>query len=358
MKSLRVGIVGCGAISRVYLEQLGNGQWPQVRVVACADLDHSRAKASADKYGVTALGVDELIHSPEVDLVLNLTIPQAHFPIGMKAVRAGKHYYSEKPFTMSATEAKELLDEAMKHGVSTGCAPDTFLGSGIQTAIAAIDAGRVGSPVSVLGFMFTRGHERWHPSPEFYYKRGGGPLWDMGPYYLTAMVAMLGQVKEVFGVEDRTFDERTITSEPLRGQKIQVEVATHVTTLLRFASGATGALITSFDTEDPQLPNITVVGTEGTLIVPDPNTFGGVPLWRAGRETEEIAPVHEYSMNCRGIGVADMAAALQSGRPARARGQLAAHVTEIMDKVGKSAAEGTWQKVSAVERPAPFAGEL
>lgn len=328
---MNIGIIGCGNISGIYLKNFSAGLWPHVRLKACADLDPAKALAAAEKHpGVRALTVEELLADPEIGLVLNLTIPQAHHPVGLACVRAGKHHYSEKPMALTSEQAAELKREAAAHGVRLGCAPDTFLGAGIQTAVRAVKDGMIGQPVAAMGHMICRGHESWHPAPTFYYQPGGGPMMDMGPYYLTAMVAILGKIRSVKSINRKTFPTRTITSEPLKGTVVPVEVDTHISTLLEFESGAVGTLITTFDGVNPGLPPIMLSGTEAGLRVPDPNTFGGdVVLVKPGEEIK-LPHTNEYTEDSRGLGVADMVQAIESGTPHQANDDLAAHVLQVM----------------------------
>jgi predicted dehydrogenase len=277
--------------------------------------------------------------------------------VAQAAIAHGKSVYSEKPLALNTTDGKAILDQASEAGVRVGCAPDTFLGGGLQTCRKLIDDGWIGTPVAASAFMMSHGHEHWHPSPEFYYQRGGGPMFDMGPYYLTALVSLLGPVKRVTGATRTTFPERTITSQPKFGQKIQVETPTHVVGLLDFEQGAVATIITTFDVWSAELPRIEIYGTQGTLSVPDPNTFGGpVRLRRAGStEWQEIPIPFQYTANSRGIGVADMAHAIASGRDHRANGDLAYHVLEIMETIHVASDKGQHQMLaSTVARPAIF----
>jgi len=331
---MKIGIIGCGNISGIYVKNFTSGLWPHVTLSACADLDSAKAEAVAAAHpGVRALSVEALLADPEIGLVLNLTIPQAHHTVGLACVRAGKHHYSEKPMALTSGQAAELQREAAARRVRLGCAPDTFLGAGIQTAVKAVKDGLIGQPVAAMGHMFCRGHESWHPAPAFYYQQGGGPMMDMGPYYLTAMVAILGKIRSVQAMNRRTFPTRTITSQPLKGTVVQVDVDTHVTALLDFECGVVGTLVTSFDGVNLGLPPIMLGGTDAGLRVPDPNHFGGdVVLVKKGEES--ILPyVNSYSENSRGLGVADMVGAIESGQPHQASGVLAAHVLDIMQEI-------------------------
>lgn len=350
----RVGIIGCGNIFPQYYR--GCSAFEILEVVACADIDPERAQARAAEYGIKALSVEELIHSPEIDIVVNLTIPAAHAEVSLRVIEAGKHVHEEKPFALTRDEGRALLEAAHARGVRIGCAPDTFLGGGIQTCRKLIDDGWIGTPVAATAFMLSHGPESWHPNPDFYYKVGGGPMFDMGPYYLTALVSLLGPVQRVSGSARISFSERTATSQALYGRRIGVEIPTHVAGVMDFASGAVGTIITSFDVWAHNLPRIEIYGSEGSLSVPDPNTFGGpVLVRRAGAENwSEIPLTHSGSVG-RGIGVADMAYALRSGRPHRANGELAYHVLDLMYAFHDSSETGAHVVVqSAPDRPAPL----
>jgi predicted dehydrogenase len=275
-----------------------------------------------------------LLSDPEIDLVVNLTIPNVHASVCIQALEAGKHVYVEKPLAVTREEGQRILHMAEAKGLRVGCAPDTFLGTGIQTCRQLIMNGEIGTPLSAVAFMMIPGHEHWHPDPEFYYHVGGGPMFDMGPYYLTAFVELLGPIQEISGVTKMAFQQRTITSQPKSGQKINVEVPTHVTGSLRFVKGPVVTMITSFDimAGTSPLPYIEIYGSLGTLRVPDPNTFvGPVLLKRIGQDQwEEISLTSPYEFNSRGIGVVEMANAILHGGKHRANGELAYHVLEAM----------------------------
>jgi predicted dehydrogenase len=354
---LKLGIVGCGKISNAYFT--GCRQYPFLEIVACADLDVARAEAKAAEHGggVRGCSVDELLADPAIELVINLTIPQAHVPVNLAALRAGKHVYVEKPFALDPAEGATVLAEADRLGLRVGCAPDTFLGGGIQTARKLVDDGAIGAPVAAFAFMLGRGHETWHPSPEFYYKPGGGPMLDMGPYYLTALVNLIGPIRRVSGSSRITFPERTITSEPLKGTKITVEVPTHVAGTIDFECGAIGTIVMSFDLwGGPPMPRIALYGTEGTLEVPDPNTFKGpVRLKRGGEKEFTDIPLTHTDEIGRGTGVADMAMAIRTGRPHRASGALGNQVLEAMVAFDASSAVGRHIELqSRIVQPAPL----
>lgn len=326
-----IGIIGTGNISSIYLE--APKKFPNITIGACADIDLARAKAQAEKYGVPkAYTVEELLADPAIELVINLTIPAAHGPVALQALEAGKHVYNEKPLAIEREDAQKLLALAAEKGLRVGGAPDTFLGGGLQTCRQLIDEGAIGTPVGATGFMLYGGPESWHPNPDFFYQRGAGPMFDMGPYYLTALIAMLGPVRRVTGSARITRAERMITSQPYHGTMINVTTPTFISGVLDFASGPVGTLITSFDVENGHLPNLQIFGTNGTLRLPDPNTFGGpVQLWASGsKEWQNIELTHGYSENSRGIGVAEMVEAISTGRAHRASGELAYHVLDLM----------------------------
>lgn len=366
MSQLRVGIVGLGNISGIYLDNLGAS--PLTKIVAVADLLPERARQVAqDRQIPLALTPDELIQHPEVDLVLNLTIPAAHGPVTLQAIRAGKHVYNEKPLAIDLELAQELVREASERNLLVGCAPDTFLGAGIQTAIEALDRGDIGEPVAIRGRMLARGPEPWHPAPEFFYKRGGGPMLDMGPYYLTAYVALLGPISRIAGLTRISYPQRPI---PLSNERyyadrnaetpdhIVVETPTHLAGVLEFASGAIGELTTSFDVygDWPENP-ITLFGSEGSMEIPDPNTFGGpVKVRKQGGAWHELPLSRPYGSNSRGVGVFDIADAIQHSRSNRASGTLAAHVLEAMLAFEKSSVTGQHISLNShgLARPQPL----
>jgi predicted dehydrogenase len=327
----KIGIIGCGNISSIYFK--AGKAFDNLHVIAAADVLPERAHAKALEFGVPKAGtVDELLADPDIEIVVNLTIPKAHAAVSRAALQAGKHVYVEKPFAVSRADGKELIELAKSRDLRIGCAPDTFLGGGLQTCRKLIDDGWIGEPVAATAFMLCHGHEHWHPDPAFYYHLGGGPMFDMGPYYLTALVSLIGPVKRLCGSARITFPERTITSTPKHGEKMKVETPTHIAGVMDFQNGAIGTLVTSFDVWSANVPRIEIYGTEGSLSVPDPNTFGGpVKVRKAGTdEWSDIPLTHGYAENSRGIGVADMAAAIRSGRPHRAGGDLAYHVLDIM----------------------------
>lgn len=356
MSRLPVGIVGCGNISKIYAQ--AGGTFDNLAIVACADLDRSRAEALAQEYGIPKVQeVEELLASPDVALVINLTVPSAHGDIAWAALKKGKHVYNEKPLALRRREARDLIGLARDKDLRIGCAPDTFLGAGLQTCRRLIDEGAIGVPVAGSAFMLGSGPESWHPNPAFFYQKGAGPLFDMGPYYLTALTALLGPVRRVTASARVSFKRREITSQPLAGQMIEVEVPTHVSAVMDFESGPVVTLTTSFDVEASRLPRIEIYGSEGTLGVPDPNTFGGeVWLRRRGDADWRSVPLEfGYAENSRGLGVADMAAALISGREHRANERVAYHVLDLMHSILDASESGRHVELrSAMVRPVPL----
>lgn len=359
MAKTKVGVVGCGAISPIYLQNLTS--YPQIELNAVADIDQAKAQARAEEYKISrALTVEQILADPEIEIILDLTIPAAHYDVAREALLAGKHVYNEKPLAVSREEGQELVKIADEKKLRLGCAPDTVLGAGTQTCREIIDSGELGEIVGAQGFMMGGGVETWHPNPPFYYQTGGGPLYDMGPYYLSCFIQLLGPVRRVTGSNRITFPVRHITSQPLAGTDVTVETATHIHTLLDFESGAIAHLSTSFDTmAGTELPNIEVYGSKGTLRVPDPNSFGGpVLLRKPGGEWQEVPVTRPYAENSRGLGVLDMALAIQENRPHRASGDLAFHVLDIMHASHESSDQGRHIEIQANNaRPTPMPKE-
>ena len=360
LNKVRVGVIGCGNISNTYLKVLPT--FEIIDLVACADLVIERAQAQATTYNVPrALSVEALLADPDIEIVVNLTIPQAHGPIALAALEAGKSVHTEKPLALTRDDGQRVLDLARARGLRVGAAPDTFLGAGLQTCRKLIDDGWIGTPVAATAFMLGHGPESWHPDPDFFYQPGAGPLFDMGPYYLTALISLLGPVRRVTGSARATFPERVIGSAPRRGERVTVNTPTHVAGVLEFADGPIATLVTSFDVWSAEVPRIEIYGTRGSLSVPDPNTFGGpVRICQAGAsEWSSIPLTHGYSENSRGLGVADMAYALRTGRPQRASGELAYHVLDLMHGLLDAASEGRHITIaSSCERPAPLPLDL
>lgn len=362
---VRVGVIGCGTISGRYLTVMRT--LPILRIVACADLLLDRARARAEEFDVPrACTVTELLADPSVELVVNLTVPQAHGDVGLAALRAGKSVYNEKPLATTRADARALLEHAQPPDLLVGAAPDTFLGGGLQTCRKLIDDGWIGQPVAAVANVLTYGPESWHADPAFYYQPGAGPMLDMGPYYLTALVALLGPIRRVAGMTASARPHRVITSEPLYGTPMSVNTPTHIAGVIEFAQGSVATLTTSFDAPATTLPPIEIHGTEGSLLVPDPNTFGGpVRLRRRAlrhrdreRERDDWLPIpltHGYTTNSRSLGVADMAYALRAHRSPRASGTLAYHVLDVMLAFAESAQTGQYVEIaSACSRPDPL----
>lgn len=357
MRKVKIGIIGCGNISGIYLENLTR-TFANTEVFAVSDFSEERMAAAAEQYGIpNQWTAEQILSSEEIELVVNLTTPGEHYRICRLALESGKNVYVEKPLSLSPEEGRSLVELARAKGLLLGGAPDTFLGAGLQTCRKLIDDGYIGQPIAATAFMLGHGHESWHPNPAFYYQAGGGPMFDMGPYYLTALVSLLGPVQTVAGMTAKSFEQRTITSQPHFGEKIDVEVPTHIAGTLRFRSGAIATMITSFDVWSSSLPPIEIYGTQGTLRVPDPNTFGGpISLRPAGAsEFSEIPLVHQYAENSRGIGVSDMADCIVNGGVPRANGELAHHVLEIMHAFHSSSDTGAYADLeSSCEQPRPL----
>jgi len=353
---MNVGLIGCGNISQAYLKN--GSSFKQMKICACAALRPEAAAARAAEFGLKAMGVDELLADPQLDTVLNLTTPASHVEINLRAIAAGKNVHCEKPFGLDREDARRVIKLAKEKNLRVGCAPDTFLGGGHQTCRKLIDDGHIGRVVSGTAFMLCHGHESWHPAPAFYYLKGGGPLFDMGPYYITALVNLLGPVKKATAITTRSTDLRQGIKANV-GKTFPVEIDTHISAILEFASGAVITLITSFDVwRNSGLKDIELHGTEGSLHVPDPNSFNGdIRLFKAGLFSD-WAPVDNpyiYNDNMRGIGLADMAAGIAGKRPHRCNGDLAFHVLDVMCSIGESAAaDKTIYLASTCERPDPL----
>ncbi len=353
MQKVGIGIIGCGVISAAYIKASKN--FPILEIRGVADARTEAAEKRGAEFGLPVMRVDQMLKRDDIEIVLNLTVPLAHTDVDLVALKAGKHVYSEKPLGVNLTEAKKVMDLANEKGLRVGCAPDTFLGGGHQTARKLIDEGTIGTPVAGSAFFMCPGHERWHPAPGFYYMRGGGPMLDMGPYYITDLVQLLGPVASVMGSTARPRAERMITSEPLKGTMMPVEVSTHVAGTLEFRNGAVVSIAMSFDVPKHRHTPIEIYGDKGAILVPDPNRFGGeVQVAKIGGEWETKALSHAYSDGeFRSIGLADMATGLRAKRPHRANGALAFHVLEVMEAFQKSSDEGRRVAIeSTVERPA------
>jgi predicted dehydrogenase len=350
---MKVGIVGCGVISAHYAK---NATAFDFELVACADIQHSYAEALAAAHGIRALALDELMADQAIDVVVNLTPASAHVDVTRAALAAGKHVYSEKPLAPDAATAAELVAEAERRGLLLGCAPDTFLGGALQAARALVDDGAIGEPVAVSAAMLVGGADEWHPSPEQFFQDGAGPLLDMGPYYLTAIVALLGPVRAVAGFVSTMTDERTIATGPRTGCTFSVGTPSHVATTMELWSGATASLVASFEATDRYVCDLEIHGREGVLALPDPNGFGGPLRLRRNRgDWEEVKYASRGAREARGIGLQDLVEAVEEERAPRASGRIAAHVVDVARSVLQAAAERRTVDVgSRAERPEPL----
>lgn len=352
MAKINVGIVGCGVISEAYLKAAP--QFPVLNMRACADIDPKAAQVRAKEFDLRAYSVEALLVDSEIDVVLNLTTPQHHVSVGLAAIAAGKHVYSEKPLAISFDEAERLVAAAKVAGLRVGCAPDTFLGAAHQTARRVLDSGDIGEIVAGTAFMMLSGHESWHPNPDFYYRPGGGPLMDMGPYYLTALINMIGPIDSVVGMAKSSFAHRIIGSGPRKNETFKVNTDTHVSGILKFANGAMVTLTTSFDVQKHGHSPIELYGTKGSMLVSDPNKFDGeIQISAADGDWKTAAQNHLYGDgDYRIIGLADMAQAILSSRPHRASLELSLHVLETMLAILTSAQTGRPEQLNhQCERP-------
>jgi predicted dehydrogenase len=359
MNKVGVGVIGCGVISGAYLKAAKG--FPILDIRGLADVVPAAAEARAQEFGLQAAGIDALLADPSIEIILNLTVPKAHVAVGLQALEAGKHVYSEKPLGVAFKDGKRLLERAAKKRLRVGSAPDTFLGGAHQTCRRLIDSGKIGTPVGGTAYFMCPGHERWHPAPDFYYQAGGGPVLDMAPYYLTDLVNLLGPVARVAAMTSKPKKERIITSRPRNGQRIPVLVATHAVGTLDFVSGALVQVGMSFDVPAHRHSPIEIYGSEGTLIVPDPNWFGGDVEFAAAKDKwEKLKIEFPYAeADYRSIGLADMAHAIRANRPHRASGTLALHVLEVMEAFDCSAKAGKAVPIGTrPERPAPLSESL
>jgi predicted dehydrogenase len=330
VERMRVGIVGCGDISGIYIdnaERLG-----AYEIAAVCDLDAAKATTAAEKAGCETVAFDAMLGDRTIETVLNITPPAAHAAVSEAALNAGKHVYTEKPIAVELGRAKGLIELAKERGLLISCAPDTILGAGYATARRLVREGAIGRVTSGTGFMLTAGPESWHPDPGFFFAPGGGPLLDMGPYYLSALVSMLGPVGAVTATTGMGNETRTIGSGLKKGQPIDVATPTHVSATYEFAGGALVTLVMSFDVPAHTLPNIQLYGTGGALTLPDPNTFGGeIKLCKGGDEEWRTVPLDDgHDENARGLGLVELAAAIRGDDHRIATGDTAVHVLEAM----------------------------
>ncbi len=344
---LGVAIVGCGTISNEYLRNLTS--FPDLEVLFCADLDLERASSQAAAYGVAAAGsVSQALEHPGVELVVNLTVPGAHAEVAFAAIGAGKHVWNEKPLTTDLEAGRALLAAAHRAGVRVGCAPDTVLGAGLQTARRLIQAGVIGTPQTALALMQSPGPESWHPSPEFLFQPGAGPLFDMGPYYFSTLATVFGPASRVAAVGRQAAATRVIGSGPKAGTKFAVEVPTHIGTLVEYEGGGAASVLLSFDSPLRRHGMVEITGTEATMAFPDPNAFTGeVRIHRPGSDDGWQTVQAAGASSGRGLGVLDMVRALREDTPPRASGELALHVLEMMMAVEKSAGGAAFEPVSS-----------
>jgi predicted dehydrogenase len=335
-----VGVIGAGVISTQYLENLT--RFPDVDVRFVADLDLPRAAAQAAAFRVPGSGtVDELLGRDDISIVVNLTVPASHVAVGRQIIAAGKHVWSEKPIALDHPSAAELLGEAAAAGLRVACAPDTVLGPGIQTALRALARGVIGQPLTAATVFQVPGPDAWHPNPDFLFARGGGPLLDIGPYYLTTLVHALGSVTRVHATASTARTVRTIGSGPRAGQTFPVEVPTHHSALIEFANGTSAQSTFSFQHARAQSGFVEINGTEGTMTLPDPNTFdGATSVWHSGSSEPELLQPEGDAFG-RGTGVVELARAIRAGEPERASGRLASHVLDILLGIGEAAESGT-----------------
>lgn len=347
-----VGVIGAGVISNTYLENLTS--FPDTEVLAVGDLFPEVAKTRAAEHGVpTAGGVEEVLGHEGVEIVVNLTIPAAHGEVANQVLAAGKHVWNEKPLTLDRASARSLLEAADGAGLRVGCAPDTFLGSGLQATFRQLASGSIGRPLTALFLMQQPGPDRWHPNPAFLFAEGAGPVFDIGPYYLTALVQMFGPAASVAAVESKARETRVIMEGPKAGEEFPVTVPSQTATLIKFASGQSLTMLLSFDSAVPRIL-LEVTGSEGTLLLPDPNMFDGdIRLRALGAEEWETVESTTVASS-RGTGVLDMARAIREGRPHRAQGSLAYHVLDIMVSIAESGQQGQFVDVESTVEPAPL----
>lgn len=349
-----VAVIGAGNISKQYLDNLT--VFPDLKVHVIADLFEDAAAARAKEYGIAESGgVDAALNHPDVEIIVNLTIPAAHVEVATAAVNAGKHVWTEKPFSLDRESGLGLLKTADAAGLRLGCAPDTILGAGLQTARRLIERGDIGTPLTAMTTFQTPGPESWHPNPAFLFQYGAGPLFDMGPYYLTALVQTFGSVRRVAATGSKAKQVRVIGSGPKAGEEFTVEVPTHVSAMAQFESGASSHSVFSFESPRLRMGFVEITGTEATISLPDPNYFDGdVRLWRAGDEEWTVIPATGPSHG-RGMGVLDMARSIRAGVPHRATGNLAYHVLDTMVSISESIDSGTFIDV---ESSAPASAAL
>lgn len=343
MEKLNVGIIGCGTICGIYLQNLTGMFSDVLHARGVFDMNRELAKARQQEFQLECCydSYADMLADPEIHIVLDLCPPKAHYSVNRQAIEAGKHVYSEKPLSITYSQGAELMALAREKGVYLGCSPDVPLGSMIQTARQAVEQGKIGRVIGATANLIKQGVETWHPNPAFLYKEGAGPLLDMGPYYLTALLHIVGPFRSVCAMQETSFPTRTITSQPHYGEIIQVEVPTYVNALLQFDCGALATFTATFDVWKASLPFIEIYGSEATLRVGDPNRFGGkVEVLHRDGTYEEVPAAFKYDDNSRGLGIHDMALAIQAGTVSRTDARYVVHVLEAMDAIARSAQSG------------------
>lgn len=365
MSAVGVGVIGVGVISDTYLENLRS--FPDVEVLIVGDLLPDRARAQAEKYGVPGHGspADVLAH-PDVQLVVNLTIPAAHVEVSSAAIAAGKHVWSEKPLGLDRDAVAAMLEQARAAGVRVGSAPDTLLGPGFQSARRAIEAGVIGEPLFAQTAFQTQGPDLWHPNPGFLFAHGAGPLLDMGPYYFSALVSLLGPVDRVAAVGTKKQEERVIATGPNAGTTFPVEVPSTMQLVTAFESGRQAQTLLSFDSALERHGILEIHGTEGSIVLPDPNMFTGrtayvkpLGVLRDGMSHEQrwIEVEEQGAVVGRGLGVLDMVRAIAEDRPHVASGELGRHVLDVLLSAQESAATEQFVTVTSTVAPVPLLPE-
>ncbi|WP_116951974.1 Gfo/Idh/MocA family protein [Jiangella endophytica] len=345
-----VGVVGAGVISDQYLANLTT--FRDVRLCFIADIDLERAATQAGRYGVPRSGtVDELLDDDEVEIVVNLTIPAVHVEIAARALAAGKHVWNEKPIALDRDSGTRLLAAATSARLRVACAPDTFLGAGIQTALRMVRSGVIGTPFGAIALYQSSGPESWHPNPEFLFQAGAGPLFDMGPYYLTALAQVLGPIARVTATASTANPMRTITGGPRAGETFPTRVPTHVSALLEFEGAGSAQCVFSFDSKLARAGFLEVTGTSGTVALPNPNRFDGDTKVWSGAHSDPFLHPPRGGGSGRGIGVVDLARAVRAGSAERASGELALHVLDVLVSIGESADRGQSVPVTSTFRP-------
>ena len=355
MKKYRVGLIGCGAIASHYLRFAKEEYSDYFEIVALGDINLEKARERSEKYGVLRYGLPEIVYDdPTIDLVINLTVPVAHEEVTVRALKAGKHVYTEKPLACSREGMLHIMQVAKECGKRVGCAPDSFMSAPSQTAKKALEEDWIGDPIGVNAICAMRGNEYWRPDADFFYKKGAGPMMDMAPYYLNLMISLLGPIDAVQTMSKITWNERTIKVPPRRGEKIEVEVPTYVSSALKFKNGVIATFVNSFDIWSTQQPYIEIYGEKGTMVIPDPNRYVGDVLVRRFKDSEwRVLPQFvEYGKYGRGIGIVDMIRSIESGVPHKASLEMAYHATDViiaMDEAGEAKRE--LKIASTAEKP-------